>query len=388
MLINSLPCNKLHELQTYPIVGQFVKLPIVGLEVDLDGFFLVAPLIAIFVFIYFQLYLYHLKRLIADLRTGYASVEKRRLYPWMLTIAEEPDAGIIGRVQVGIVKVTVWWLLPIVLALMNLRYVYKHDPISYWLNLLPMIAMGMVLYFWNLFENATWQGYLRSHLGKCTLMLVTLLYVATMHGHMIPQAMRGNKALFSRLAFNIDLSYQGLVAKPPFEATYWADFRGMNLRGADLTDSGLGKANLQNTDMGKASLLRVNLQEADLRYANLQEANLWSANLQEADLRYANLQEANLWSANLQEADLGDANLQEARLVRANLQEADLWSANLQEANLGDANLQEANLGGADLRHVRSWRAGQLHLAFWDENTKWPGAIQPSLLAPSTTHTL
>ena len=402
------------------IVGQFVKLPIVGLDVNLDGFFLFAPLIAILVFIYFQLYFYHLKSLIADLRTGYASVEKRRLYPWMLNMAEEPDSGIIGHVQVGIVKVTVWWLLPIVLAMMNVRYMYRHDPISYGLNLLPMISMGSVVYFWNLSENTKWQGYLRRHLGKCTLMLMTLLYVAIMHWHIIPQAIQGNAALFSRLAFNIDLSYEGLVAPPTFEATYWADFRGLNLRGADLTDSGLGKANLENADMGKARLLRANLQEANLEEANLQQANLFGANLQQAKLGEANLQQANLGEANLQQAelafanlqqaelrdgklqqatlafadlqqaDLQDGKLQQARLLRANLQQADLEGADLQEANLafadlqeanlGEANLQEANLGGADLRHIQLWDASQLHLAFWDEHTKWPGVFRPPCL--------
>ena len=56
------------------IIGRNVTLPIVNLEVDLDGFFLAVPLISILVFIYFQIYIYRLKNLIIDLKTEYAPV--------------------------------------------------------------------------------------------------------------------------------------------------------------------------------------------------------------------------------------------------------------------------------------------------------------------------
>ena len=371
------------------IVGQLVKLPIVNLEVDLDGFFLATPIIAILIYIYFQLYLYRLRSLISDLRIGYAPVEKRRLYPWMLNIAEEPDSGIVGNVQVGIVKLTVWWSLPIVLAMMNVRYVYKHNPTSYGLNLAPVISMSIVLFFWNLYENTKWQGYLRRNLGKCILVMMTLLYTAIMHWCVIPQAIQGNK-VFSLFSLNINLSYQVLVTDSIYEAKYWANFKQVNLRGADLVNSNLKKANLQETKLERINFSFANLQETRLWDANLEKADLRRVNLEKADLRRANLRSTHLWRANLRKANLRDASLEKANLRRANLQEAsfrdanlekaDLWRANLKEANLQGANLKEANLSDADLRGIKSWEADQLKSSFWDEKTKWPAEFTPPCL--------
>ncbi len=90
------------------ILNETAHLPIVNLDVPLNGFFLLAPVIAVFVFIYLQLYVHRLKGLITDLRTNYPSVEKRRLYPWMLNIAEDPEPGIIGRLQKIMFNFSLW----------------------------------------------------------------------------------------------------------------------------------------------------------------------------------------------------------------------------------------------------------------------------------------
>ena len=69
------------------ILNGLTNLPIINVDVSLDGFFILCPLVAIFGFIYLQLYLHRLKCLINDFRTNYTSTEKRRLYPWMLNIS-------------------------------------------------------------------------------------------------------------------------------------------------------------------------------------------------------------------------------------------------------------------------------------------------------------
>src|SRR5262249_49674497 len=99
------------------ILDEPAKLPIVNVEIPLLGFFLTAPFIAILIFIYFQVYLYRIRGLISDLQAQYAPIRKRRLYPWMINIACDPEPGIIGKIQTGVVKLSLWWSLPIVLAL-------------------------------------------------------------------------------------------------------------------------------------------------------------------------------------------------------------------------------------------------------------------------------
>jgi hypothetical protein len=77
-----------------------------------------------------------------------------------------------------------------------------------------------------------------------------------------------------------------------------ADFRGVDLRSADLP---------------RADLSGINLEQAQLQGAGLFEANLSGAKLKKADLSRANLQ-----GANLQGADLTDATLEGTKLHGSN----------------------------------------------------------------------
>ncbi|MCZ6702296.1 MAG: hypothetical protein O6940_04560 [Ignavibacteria bacterium] len=129
------------------ILNETARLPIVNIDVSIFGFFISAPLLCLFIFIYLQLYMHRLKGLITDLRTNYPPVEKRRLYPWMLNIAEDPEPGIIGRLQKIIVNFSLWWLLPIVLILFPLGFLRKHDPLlSYAVGSIPVIGTAVVIW--------------------------------------------------------------------------------------------------------------------------------------------------------------------------------------------------------------------------------------------------
>jgi hypothetical protein len=138
-----------------------------------------------------------------------------------------------------------------------------------------------------------------------------------------------------------------------------ADFGGVCLARANLSNANLILGNLTGADLSKADLSNANLTMAKLRWANLSEANLTDANLTGADLREAdfgradltraNLTSANLTAANLRGANLGAAKLTCADLTGANLRKADFGGANLSKANLSDAHLAMADLIGADL---------------------------------------
>jgi len=86
------------------ILNDTVSLPIIRMDVPLNGFFILAPVIAIFLFIYFQLYLIIRKRLITNLKANYAYIEEERLYPWMLLALDYPKKGSLGKIQSIVVK--------------------------------------------------------------------------------------------------------------------------------------------------------------------------------------------------------------------------------------------------------------------------------------------
>ena len=65
------------------------------------------------------------------------------------------------------------------------------------------------------------------------------------------------------------------------------DFKGANLRKANLKWTNLREANLKWADLTKASLIEANLQRADIIKANLAGANLHRVDLTEANLREA-----------------------------------------------------------------------------------------------------
>ncbi len=359
-------------------------LPIINIDVPLNGFFLLSPLIAIIVFIYLQLYIHRLKGLITDLRTNYPSVEKRRLYPWMLNIAEDPEPGIIGRLQKIMFNFSLWWLLPIVLIFFPLGFLRKHDPFwSYIVGLIPVIGTAVVIWFWCQYEQVKLKRFLRrkpgktslkkfirKNPGKTSLSIMVLSFGIFFIFFMIPWSIDGDKTGFLRPLLYVDLSYQKLIneQKLEYETLYWVNLAGANLQGANFTESILKRADLRKSDLIKAifynanlegaRLEEANLQGADLSYAKLQGAHLDGTHLQGANLSYAQLDSANLSGVNLQGAELREAELQGAELYRAELQGAVLWRAQLDSADLRNAQLQGAflrfaKLDSADLSNAK-----------------------------------
>lgn len=348
------------------ILNETAHLPIVNLDVPLNGFFLLAPLIAILVFIYLQLYIQRLKGLIADLRTNYPPVEKRRLYPWMLNIAEDPESGIIGRMQKIMVSFSLWWLLPIVLLLFPLGFLRKHDPVlSYVVGLIPVIGTAVVIWFWCMYESIRLQEIINKYLGKALLILILLRLEILILFIMISWSFDGDRSGFLSSLLYVDLSYQKLINEQEieYETLYWVNLAGAHLEGANFTESILKRADFNKSHLNKAIFFNANLEGARLEDAKLQGANLKKAKLDDAKLSYAQLDSAILSGAQLQGANLMGAHLQGAHLDSAQLQGADLSYALLQGADLRGAQLQGAILRRAQLQGA-ILRGAQLDSAF------------------------
>jgi len=316
-----------------------VQLPILDITEPLDGFFLLAPIIVMLLYIYFIMYLNRLNVLIDNLESyckeNRLIFNKKDLYPWMINIVREPDKDILGFIQKWFVRLTLWFSPPIILFIFAFKLIKKHDSwIVIIITLVFASSIFIIAYWFDKNKSIKW-SITKSYL-LLLILAVTVLFDFYIVWIIFPQISEGKYNWA-----NLDLRNELLVNVPDkyrdFEGVYWADLEGVNWNGADLTSAVLKRANLRKAKLNNARLYNANLQKADLIEANLQKA----------DLRYANLQEAVLLNAKLQEADLEGANLWQAELkgvkrAEANLQEANLEGANLQEAYLAGANLQGA----------------------------------------------
>lgn len=379
------------------ILNDAVHLPIIGMDVYLDGFFILSPVIAIFVFIYLQLYIAFRRELINELRQEFPELGREHLYPWMLVALDYPKKGFVGRFQNVFVIFSVWFSLPIVLGIISTWFAKTHDPVlAYGIGLSPLLGAIIVFPFWTRYkivqqENNQKTGVLLNNIAKIVLILIVIAYEFIFLLFIVPVANAGfpqvgldesNKRMERHLKsfFCIDLSYQKLVTRPDeeYKGIYWADLNGVHLEGATLISTVMEKADLRRAQlpivkMTKAVLQEANLEEAnlagsDLKEANLQEAYLWHADMREVNLEGANLFKAELWLADLRGANLKHADLREALLGKARLQGADLWFAKLQGAEFWMADLQGANFLKADMQGVSLEGANLQGAKLWKVN--------------------
>ena len=175
------------------ILNEPARLPVVNIEVNLVGFFILSPILALVVFVYLQLYLHRIKSLVNKLGTQYAKMEQGSLYPWMLNIAEDPEPGGIGKLQKGIVAASLWWSMPIILFLFPLWYMKTHDPArSYLVGAIPLVGLWIVLWFWRRYEPGRKWGRKAFSIFGALLMVTILANIHRVQHGTVP-------------AFNLDL---------------------------------------------------------------------------------------------------------------------------------------------------------------------------------------
>jgi uncharacterized protein YjbI with pentapeptide repeats len=343
------------------IFDEEARLPIINLDVPFSAFVLAAPLVAVFVFIYFQLHVQVLKATIHRVQTGYTPLEKGRLYPWMINLAEEPESDLLGKIQRAIAGFSLWGLLPFVLFLFTAFTLKKHDAR---LSLLEWIITGvgsaLVTWLWFRYENLSIQT---SAISPKVVLLERLLDGLVDHWKkvgvvaiafliycylllLIPDE---NKLKLQQ--FSVDLSGQVLVKEQKKEyGLYWANLRGIHLERGKLDDCILIKADMRGSHMEGSSL----------QNADLDEANISEADLRRAELRQAKMENANLVGTNLQSAILVGAKLMKSSLVSANCSEANFSCADLSGADFQGTNLAGALLINTDLKNSRNLSTDQL----------------------------
>ena len=343
-------------------LNQSTLLPLINLNVPSNLFFTFGPLIALGLFVQLQFYLYRLNEMMEDAEKHYAPIAKGRLYPWLITFAEEEtDGGLVGALQRRAVELSLWWLLPSVLAMFAFWTFRRHHvEMSVVLAIINLLGTCLVVFFWTkrrpnksrgrsllLFFSVSFQG----------LLLVVLFfsvrpgYPGTRHAESVNTrfgALTAQLRIAIRTWTAVDLSYRDF-SDTKLRTFLMQDLQNVHLEGAELAEISFPEV---------ANLSGAYLQSANLEQAQLQKVKLCDAHLQEADLSSANLTGACLNAAWLTKSFLPGAVLTNARLVRAHLRRAFLGGADLRSALLGGSDLRQAKLtsgaklGGADFRNA------------------------------------
>jgi uncharacterized protein YjbI with pentapeptide repeats len=181
-------------------------------------------------------------------------------------------------------------------------------------------------------------------------------------------------AALTLVQFVFQAEFDATAARRDLQLTFTLqrDFRGIVLRGRDLSYFILNGQNFSGADFRNA-----NLSWAQLTRVNLSRANLWGANLTGANLQDCILNEAKLYGTELSDAGLFRSDLSRAEIFGANLSNADLQQANLTDATFAEgavldgADLTDADLSGADLSSLDLSNVKLTNVTH-DDRTEWP----------------
>lgn len=356
-------------------------LPIIQTSIPIVGFYMVAPLILLCVYLYFHFYLQKLWEELGSLPAVFPDGQPlyAKVDPWLLNdfvrsrlprlSANRP---FLCHLQMWISVVLAWWLVPTTLLLFWLRYLRRHEQMGTAVHVAILVSSIIGAAYLFKLTNSTLLGAKRapffwkkaltwSHGRKGYVMVATL------------------GALFGLTSF---AAISGARA-PDYQGYRFRTFLPMAMEKMGFSPF----ANLNDTEIslkrpGWTEKAEVPLDYAIARPKNefvagaeLYGADLAFASAERTFFAYANLSTARLAGANLQHADLRGADLSKADLTNAQLAYANLRGANLSFATVRNAHLVEADLYGADLRCVQGMDEYGLEIreaehwqdAFYDE---------------------
>ncbi|MDX1482975.1 MAG: pentapeptide repeat-containing protein [Alphaproteobacteria bacterium] len=369
-------------------------LPIIGTEIPIAGFYWVAPILLLGVYLYLHLYLQRLWTGLSELPAVFPDGRPldKRVYPWLMGglvrghfKGLKDDRTLLTRVENWTTIALAWLIVPTTVLLFWGRYLPRHDWFGTSLQISVLwLAIAVAVIFYRrmraklrgltrretgpapVWEGAVYLSPLKS-IFVLSLILVAIGSVVVSCGAIEGKVERNLAGIVGRwndpatwvpYAFNsvgyrtyADVALRDVSTKP----TGWT---GLSARDKNKLDKSL----LEKARAELAQVKGAQLRAADLRYANATNAFLSKADLNDADLRgarlgHAALRETQLKNADLRGAYLVNADLRDADLQGAKLQRAHLARARLRGANLQETSLQGANLESADLRGAVLWRA-------------------------------
>ena len=355
-----------------------LALPIIDTKVNTIAFFFAAPPLL------FCMYLY----LITAIRRAWDQIENLpRVLPSGELAVASFSAGVLegglsrmrsseghqqfGRLERFISIALIWYLVPITLLLMWLRYLSMHDFVG---TLLHAIFIGLAAAAGTMVWVARRGGAhsnpltptmsLAGRIGSTTVGAIVLLGAVSYYGFhhcehsclfgLFPNAKLGGATISTRAGEWRDLKDDdflqrgGQLLTGRIPGAVGAALAGQNLRAARLEE-----AFLVNATLRKADLAYANLRGADLRGADLEGANLAWANLTDADLRGALLANANLEGAKLRNAKLSFARISGATLKRLDMGRLEIVGARVENSKFIEMRMLGALIKSSVLSSVQ-----------------------------------
>jgi uncharacterized protein YjbI with pentapeptide repeats len=403
-----------------------VKLPIIGIDVPLRGYFVFVPTFVLALHFYFSVQLPGLAEKFREYEIILFDIEKAKSRQERLR--QRLDNSLFAKVLGGprsrlriLIRVVSWGSMvvaPVWLILfVQVTYLPAQDSlITNWQRAVLIADVGLALAYvlpWVLRRNKLSFGRMASEthfaFGFRVLrqsgwpdVVVTIVstFIAIWISLLVaifPWEHSPNKSLTRAWL----MAGEDLVTHGP--ANWFSNrlvLSDQNLiEGIDTANVKVTRA-MRNRNFVAAIFDRADLRQVDFTGSNLRDASLIGANLQKADfgcagtyadtgpygcveLQEARLDGSDLRSASLIGARMFGASLQAANLERAILQQAQLQGATLDSATLDAANLSYAGLDGASLRYASligaTIQSAKLRAADFSGATLFVASLESSL---------
>lgn len=364
-----------------------LTLPFFGFRMDVDLFFISAPLAALFFFVYFHALLLQRPvpakkndRDFPSIDKERPSIEERSFFHRLSKSISRIRRGILRTFIKGTFDFVFYGSLPLFLIFTAVVYLKRHEPIlNYLLAAVPVAGTVAVIRIRRLHGSQGTKKTSLQILGRFAWLSIILAFEILLLGFLIPWTQTGvapRKYMFNLERITKPLIYADMSALN-LSASKVKDidislrsFDKIHLGGATLNMAVLRHVDLSRTYLRGAKMRFADLEGADLSFADLRETNLLNTNLQNANLFHtnfigtyalgANFRKANLcgtdfrasrlFLSDFQEADLSDADFREGAPIRVNFQEADLSHCNFEAVILTQTNFSRANLSYANFR--------------------------------------
>ena len=381
-------------------------LPIIATDVPIVGFFIVAPVLLLATYVYFQVCLQRMWDKLSVAPAVFPDGESidSKTNSWILlgfvrshfpqVTSRPPMSSLQDYLSISLA----WLIVPATMVVFWVRYVTRHEwsgtllhiaVVVYSLHLaghtlrqaattlsgcrftpnwrirLAVICFGVILGIasWIGIESSMPPNVWRANLVDAEVSTKPAGAFDTLIGSFGKLLNENTDLVRDGLTESVDDTFQEVALRfveeigSNINAASWttrARLKGANLRFATASGAFLAGADLRGTDLTGAELRGAFLMQADF---GPQQSDGVDSEAEGASLREADLSKADLFGANLRFVDLSRARVRSSNLRFADLRGARLTGADPSNADLRSANLTDADLSGAILSEVSLDRA-------------------------------
>lgn len=117
-------------------ITKIIELPILNVKMKSADFFLVSPILILFIYVYLHIYITELKKRMdlfdaITIHVRYLPYKRMMLFPWLLTFSNDKcQSTIYSKTITLISKIIFWYYTPVVLILLWGRYINQQDETS------------------------------------------------------------------------------------------------------------------------------------------------------------------------------------------------------------------------------------------------------------------